>query len=66
VDFLHDDYLHFLSVQMNHAWDNRFEPAPGGLVLTDDRNPVDIWSERINLAARKELHALWKVPGSSW
>jgi spermidine synthase len=65
-EFLHDDYEHFLSVQMNHAWDNRFEPAPGGRVLTDDCNPVDIWSERINLAARKELHAMWKKPGTSW
>jgi hypothetical protein len=65
-EFLHDDYEHFLNVQMNHAWDNRFEPAPGGRVLTDDRNPVDIWSERINLAARQELHAMWKKPGTSW
>jgi spermidine synthase len=41
----------------NHAWDNRFEPprhdAP---VLTDDLNPVDLWSDRINLAARRDLH----------
>jgi len=66
VEFLRDNYLHFLSVQMNHAWDNRFEPAPGGAVLTDDRNPVDVWAERINLAARKELHAMWKTPGTSW
>lgn len=41
----------------NHAWDNRFEPeAQGAPVLTDDLNPVDIWSDRINLAARRDLH----------
>jgi hypothetical protein len=41
-----------------HAWDNRFVPATEGLpIVTDDRNPVDLWSERINLAARRLLHA---------
>ena len=41
----------------NHAWDNRFEPEPdGAVVLTDDLNPVDLWSDRINLAARRDLH----------
>jgi spermidine synthase len=40
-----------------HAWDNRFEvDAKGVPVLTDNHNPVDIWAERINLAARKRLH----------
>jgi len=51
----------------NHAWDNRFAPdirsAP---VLSDDLNPVDLWSERINLAARKELHDYFKGEGVSW
>ena len=50
----------------NHAWDNRFEPDLSEVsVLTDDLNPVDIWSERINLAARKNLHAYFG-PGLSW
>ena len=50
----------------NHAWDNRFEPELSGVsVLTDDLNPVDIWAERINLAARKNLHAYFEH-GSSW
>lgn len=40
-----------------HAWDNRFEVEPNrGIVLTDNHNPVDIWAERINLEARKQLH----------
>ena len=50
----------------NHAWDNRFEPDLAEVsVLTDDLNPVDIWSERINLAARKDLHAYFEH-GLSW
>jgi len=40
-----------------HAWDNRFTVDPAGVpVLTDDHNPVDIWAERVNLAARRILH----------
>jgi spermidine synthase len=39
------------------GWSNRFVPdtrrAP---VLTDDLNPVDLWSERINVIAREDLH----------
>lgn len=39
-----------------HAWDNRFQSEVlGAPVLTDNLNPVDIWAERINLAARKKL-----------
>ena len=41
-----------------HAWDNRFQvDAAGAPILTDDHNPIDIWAERINLVARKQLHA---------
>ncbi|HUV35761.1 MAG TPA: fused MFS/spermidine synthase [Patescibacteria group bacterium] len=40
-----------------HAWDNRFEPdTDGAPVLTDDRNPVDLWADAINLAVRGKLH----------
>lgn len=40
-----------------HAWENRFQPAMGeGMVLTDDRNPIDIWAERVNVLNRKRLH----------
>ncbi len=55
---LYDDYEHWRAVTRNHAWDNRFVPeAQGAPVLTDDRNPVDLWSEEINRVARHELHA---------
>jgi spermidine synthase len=50
-----------------HAWDNRFEVDAAGIrVLTDDLNPVDIWSERINLVARKDLHEFFGSEGTSW
>ncbi len=49
------------------AWDNRFEAdtktAP---VLTDDLNPVDVWAEEINLAARRDLHRYFEPSGLSW
>jgi spermidine synthase len=42
---------------LNHAWDNRFEPpAEGAVILTDDRNPVALWSDGVNLAARLQMH----------
>lgn len=41
-----------------HAWDNRFGPPPAGHpVLTDDHNPVDLWSDKVNAATRRNLHA---------
>jgi spermidine synthase len=50
-----------------HAWDNRFEvPVAGNQVLTDELNPVDVWSDRVNFAARKELHAVWDKRGVAW
>ena len=51
---------------MNHAWDNRFEPDVTGVpVLTDDLNPVDLWSDRINLVARRDLHEYFEA-GVGW
>jgi len=56
-DFADDLYWHWVSVTRNHAWQNRFDPAPeGGRILTDDRTPVDLWAEEINLEARRRLH----------
>jgi hypothetical protein len=49
-----------------HAWDNRFAVDPAGVpVLTDDHNPVDVWAERVNLAARRILHEEFD-PEVSW
>jgi spermidine synthase len=57
--------LHWSVVQMNHAWFNRFEPK-GGIVLTDDANPVDPWSARIQHAARLDLHQFFGKQSRSW
>lgn len=49
-----------------HAWDNKFEPATQDVpILTDELNPIDIWSERINFAARKNLSSFHKEIGKS-
>jgi len=60
-DYLGDEYWHWVVVERNHAWANRFEPKTDRVpVLTDDRNPVDLWSDELNRIARVELH---KSPG---
>jgi spermidine synthase len=58
VQALSDPYEHWRVLLRRHAWHNRFEPHDG-VVLTDDRNPVDLWSEEINRVARRQLHAFW-------
>jgi spermidine synthase len=62
-DYVDDVYRHWVVVQKNHAWDNRFAPKTENLpLLTDDLNSVDLWAENINLTARRMLHknAPWK------
>jgi len=57
-DYLIPDYRFSASYERVHAWDNRFIPDTKGIpVLTDDLNPVEVWSEKINVQARKELHS---------
>ena len=66
-DFLDDPYLHWMVLQRNHAWDNRFEPArEDAIVLTDDRNPVELWAEEINLIARRKLHKDFEWADLAW
>lgn len=56
-DYWDPGYRFSADYERNHAWDNRFVPnMKNAMVLTDDLNPVGIWSDRINLQARKELH----------
>lgn len=51
-------YLHARVVERRHAWANQFEPNTAGVpVLTDDRNPVDLWAEAINWTARRSMHS---------
>jgi len=50
-----------------HAWDNRFKVDAGDApVLTDEKNPVDVWAERINLVARKNLHEYFGSRAIAW
>ncbi len=50
-------YRHEVGVQQHHAWNSRFQPEIAGMpVLTDDRNPVDVWAEAINWKARQLMH----------
>ncbi|MDZ4806614.1 MAG: fused MFS/spermidine synthase [Candidatus Eisenbacteria bacterium] len=66
-DFVPDTYRHFAIIQKLHAWDNAFLPDLSGVpIMTDDRTPVDLWAERINWVARKDLHDYFGKDGSSW
>ena len=65
IDYLVDDYMHWDVLLRNHAWDNRFVSG-GGQVLTDDLNPSDLWAERINLVARRDLHGFFGNTIASW
>jgi hypothetical protein len=51
-------YRHWTVVERRHAWANRFAPDMRGVpVLTDDLNPVSVWSEEINRRARTGIHS---------
>jgi spermidine synthase len=71
VAALVDEYDHWRVVTQNHAWDNRFPlDAASGVTITDDRNPADLWSEGINLVARRKLRRYFAgmadaVPGAA-
>lgn len=60
------DYRFSAAYNRAHAWDNRFEVEDDAPVLSDAYNPVDVWAERINLVARRQLHAYFETPGVSW
>ncbi len=53
--------------RQHRAWNRRFAPdVRGAPILTDDLNPVDVWSEAINVLARKDLHAHFGEDGRNW
>jgi hypothetical protein len=67
ADYLISPEDHWAVVQMNHAWLNRFEPrTSGAVVLTDDWNPIDLWSDPVQRAARSELHQSFASGVRSW
>ncbi len=52
---------------VNHAWDNRFRPDAGrGVVMTDDRNLVDIRSNATMAAARTQIIEYLGQMGVRW
>ena len=63
-DYLDPSYRYGPQYQRVHAWDNRFTPETAGAeIVTDDRNFVDLWSEEINYAARRDLRRLRRERG---
>lgn len=67
---LGDNYEHWVSVQKNHGWQNRFDPVGdagnAGLICTDDRNPAEIWMDRIDQASRQEVHEFFGPYARIW
>ena len=50
-----------------HAWENRFRPDnKDALVLTDERNPIDLWADAMNAVTRKEFHEHFGNAGIDW
>jgi hypothetical protein len=67
TDYFMDLEEHWRVMQMNHAWFNRFEPRTrGAVILTDDKNPIDLWSDPVERAARAELHQSFASGPHSW
>ncbi len=53
--------------EQTHSWDNQFVANTAGVpVLTDDYNPIDVWTERVNHVARKQLHEYFAKHGITW
>ena len=64
--FLNPDAL-WVVQQQTHAWLNRFEPkTEHARVLTDDKSMIEVWSDRLNVAERTELHGFFGPNGGSW
>lgn len=56
-DFVDEPYWHDVVLDRNHAWNNRFRPDTTGVpLITDDLNPVDPWSMRLNEQSRRVIH----------
>ncbi len=61
------EYLHSAAYRRDFAWKNRLYPETAGVpVITDDFNPVDLWSEEINVMARKGLHRYFGKTSMGW
>lgn len=66
-DNLTTDFKNSIQFYRYRAWKNRYKPdAHDAPVLTDDLNPIDLWSEEINFVARKRLHRYFTENGMGW
>ena len=64
---LGDNYQQWVSVQKNHAWQNRFDPTEHpGPVLTVDHNPAEAWMDRIDQASRQAAHEFFGPYARVW
>jgi spermidine synthase len=64
LDALGDPHEHWRVVQMNHAWDNAFEPAETE-IFSDDRNRSSLLAALVSRAARRHLRLFFaEVPGA--
>jgi spermidine synthase len=54
----------YWNASANLGWNQRFAPDTAGVPpLTDDLNPVDVWSEHTNFVARRDLHRYFGEQG---
>lgn len=61
------DYRFSAEYDRAHAWDNRFTvDTTGVMILTDDKNPIEVWSERVNLVSRRQLHEALRDRRIAW
>lgn len=65
--YLDPDYRFSGNYWKVHGWDNSFTPKTQNVpILTDECNPMDVWSEDINYASRQEIHKYFAGFGYSW
>lgn len=66
-DYANPDFRFSNNYWKVHGWDNLFEPdISHATVLTDDLNPIDIWSEDVNYASRVDWHGYYMDNNLSW
>ncbi|HLB00925.1 MAG TPA: fused MFS/spermidine synthase [Bacteroidota bacterium] len=64
---LDPDWRYSQAYAVRHAWDNRFRPPADGVTpYTDDLNPVDVRSEEIKVADRREISEYFRKLNLDW
>jgi spermidine synthase len=66
-DYTNPDFRFSNNYWKAHGWDNLFEPeSSNARILTDDLNPIDVWSEHANYASRVDWHGYFSDNNLSW